>query len=80
MLYYAKSGEGKFTSVKMLLEEKIDGTNSGKYTINLPFSINSDNVKFYISAADSQTSRMQPYNAPTKFFYINQDTKQAEVY
>ncbi|MEO6692151.1 MAG: S8 family serine peptidase, partial [Saprospiraceae bacterium] len=80
MLYYAKSSEDKFIAVKMELAEKIDGTNSGKYTINLPFSINTDNIKFYISASDSQSSRMQPYNAPIKFFFINQDTKTAEIY
>jgi hypothetical protein len=80
IMYYAKSGDESFIPLKMKLSEKIDETNSGKYTVNLPFNAGSESIRFYFSANDDKTNRLSPYNAPTKFFYINAETKLAEIF
>jgi len=79
-IYYTSGGSDKFKEAGMELSDKIDETNSGKYTVSLPLNVMNDNVKFYFTASDSQKNITGPYNAPKRFFFFNNDTKQLEIY
>ncbi len=79
-IYYAKSGEDNYKEMQMELTDKMDGTNSGRYTVTLPFNIKDENVRFYFTASDSKKNITGPHDAPNKFFYFNSDTKQLEIY
>jgi subtilisin family serine protease len=69
-----------WNEMPMVLTEKSDNNNSGKYSITVPYDLRADNAKFYFSASDDKDSRTSPYNAPSKFFYFDQDTKKLVVY
>jgi serine protease AprX len=78
-MHYSFNG-GEWQELLMGIEEKVGNNNSGKYSVSVPFDLNSDAVKFYFSASDDKTQRTAPYNSPNKFFYINQQTKKLEIY
>ncbi len=78
-MYYSQNGN-EFKELLMVPDDKIDKNNSGRYSLTVPFDIKADNIKFYFSASDEKETRTSPYNAPSKFFYFNQDTKKLEIY
>ncbi|HMT12582.1 MAG TPA: S8 family serine peptidase, partial [Ignavibacteria bacterium] len=78
-MFYSVNG-GEFQERLMVPEGNTDNTNSGKYSVTVPFDLAADNVKFYFSASDNELSKTSPYRAPEKFFYINSDTKKIEIY
>jgi hypothetical protein len=78
-MYYSINGS-QYSQLLMGLEEKIDDNNSGRYFVSVPFELKSESVSFYFTASDSEKSITVPYNAPQKFFYFNQETKELEVY
>lgn len=78
-MFWSVNG-GDFQELLMGIEEKAGSGNSGKYSVSVPFDLNADALKFYFSATDDKSSRTAPYNAPTKFFYMNQETKKLEIY
>ncbi len=78
-LFYSIEGN-EFKSLTMNLIEKTGDNNSGRYYAIAPFDPYIDNAAFYISASDEAGSRTIPYNAPTKFFYINKESQKLEIY
>jgi serine protease AprX len=78
-LRYSYNG-GEWQELLMGLTKKIDGTNSGEYSVSVPFDIKTENVKFYFTAGDTEKNITSPYNAPSKFFYFSTETKMLEVY
>jgi len=78
-MYYSING-GEYRELTMGLEEKLEDTNSGKYFVSVPFDLKSESVSFYFSASDLEKSITVPFNAPQKFFYINQETKELAIY
>lgn len=78
-LFYSFNSS-EFSELQMVLTEKTDNNNSGRYTVTIPFDIRVDNTKFFFSATDSKESRTLPYSAPEKFFYFDQDTKKLVIY
>jgi subtilisin family serine protease len=77
-LHFAING-GEYAERVMGLTEKIDETNSGKYSVSVPFDFKSESVSFYFSSTDTEKSITVPYKAPQKFFYFNQ-TKDLVIY
>lgn len=78
-LYYSTE-DGEFQSIIMDNTELINDTNSGKYSVVLPFELNKPSLKIYFSASDSVSNRTVPFNAPDKFFYYNRDTELLEIF
>lgn len=78
-MFYSLNG-GEFVSLLMILAEKTDDNNSGKYTVSVPFDMKTENVKFYFTASDNKDSRSAPYLAPQKFYYFDPDTKKLLIY
>lgn len=72
--------EGYTKSIQMILAESLDETNSGRYKAIVPLSLSAAPFTFYFSAADNKTEITAPYNAPQKFFYINPNSKQIEIF
>lgn len=81
-MFYSING-GEFVELAMGLEESAAGnglgSNSGKYSISVPFGID-ENVKFYFTASDDKGNTTAPYNAPSKFFWFNPESKKLEIY
>jgi len=77
-MVYTIDGETK--EVNMVLEDKINETNSGKYSILVPVEISATPITFYFTSADIKSTITVPYNAPKKFFYYNPDTKAIEIF
>lgn len=79
-VYYTEGPSNDYKQLLMGLEEILDETNSGKYTITLPLEQKSDVMKFYFKASDSKSSIVWPYGAPNRFFYLNNETNKLEIY
>jgi subtilisin family serine protease len=75
-MFYSVNGTDEYKELTMTLGDKIDETNSGKYSVTL----NENPAKFYFTAEDSNGTVTGPYNAPGKFFITNLETKQIEIY
>jgi len=75
-MYYSADESGNFQEITMSLSDRIDETNSGRYTV----TIGETPLKFYFTAEDSKGKITGPYNAPGKFFITNNETKQIEIY
>lgn len=78
-MHYSLNG-GEFVELPMGITDKLDNTNSGKYSVSVPFDPASENCNFYFTAGDSKTTKTSPYNAPNKFFYFDKATGKLEVY
>jgi subtilisin family serine protease len=78
-MYYSLNG-GEYYELLMGITEKLDNTNSGKYSVSTPFDPTGENVNFYFTASDEKASRTSPYNAPGKFFYFDKSTGKLEIY
>jgi hypothetical protein len=78
-MHYSING-GEYNELLMGLVEKTGDNNSGKYAVSVPFDPYSENVNFYFTASDDELSKTIPFNAPTKFFYINKDKHKIEIY
>lgn len=75
-LYYSSDGSDNYQVIKMTLADKIDETNSGRYSV----TIGETPAKFYFTAEDSKGIITGPYNAPVKFFITNNETKQIDIF
>lgn len=75
-----KIADGDYHMLLMGLTDKVGDNNSGRYSVSVPFDPFSENVNFYFTASDEEVSKTIPYNAPTKFFYINKDKHKIEIY
>ena len=71
-MHYSLNG-GDYQELLMGLTEKTGDNNSGKYSVSVPFDMKTESVSFYFTASDSEKSITLPFNAPTKFFYFNQE-------
>lgn len=78
-MFYSVNG-AEFKELPMVLTDKTDDKNSGKYTVTVPFDVRADDTKFYFSASDNRDSRTLPYNAPSKFFYFDKDSGKLVIY
>ncbi|KXK45697.1 MAG: subtilisin-like serine protease [Chlorobi bacterium OLB5] len=78
-MFYSVNGT-EFKELPMVLTDKTDDKNSGKYTVTIPFDVRADDTKFYFSASDNRDSRTLPYNAPSKFFYFDKDSGKLVIY
>jgi serine protease AprX len=79
-LYYSASGRENYAAVNLEPVELFDETNSGKYAVSLPFENNSDNMKLYFTASDTEKSVYLPYGAPERFFIYYKDSGETEIY
>jgi subtilisin family serine protease len=77
-IVYTVGGESKTLSMELV--DKVNETNTGRYTAILPFEVSSAPVTFYFSASDTKGTVTVPYNAPSKFFYYNPDSKGIEIF
>ncbi len=75
-IYYSIDGSDNYQQASMLLDIKVNETNSGRYTVTISGTPN----KFYFTAEDSKGAASNPYNSPQKFYYLNSETKQVEIY
>jgi len=78
-MYYSLNG-GEFVELLMGAVESAGSENAVKYAVSVPFAMESENVKFYFTAADTEKNITAPYNAPEKFFYFNKDTGKLEIF
>jgi serine protease AprX len=78
-MFYSLNG-GDYVELLMGAVESAGSENSGKYSVSVPFAMESENVKFYFTAADTQKNITAPYNAPEKFFYFNKDSGKLEIF
>lgn len=78
-MYYSIEG-AEYIEEPLSLMDRTAENNSGKYSVTIPVNLNNKSCRFYFSASDSQTSKSLPFNAPQKFFYINQETKKLEIF
>lgn len=79
LFYYSTDGIN-YSSARMELSEKINETNSGKYSYVLSNDIKLSDLKFYFYAEDENTSRYAPYYAPRDFFYYNSENNSIEIF
>ncbi|MCI0450385.1 MAG: S8 family serine peptidase [Chlorobi bacterium] len=78
-MHYSLNG-GEYRGLLMGLEEKENETNSGGYSVSVPFDLKSESISFYFSASDLEKSITVPFNAPQKFFYIDHETRELAIY
>jgi hypothetical protein len=65
--------------MNLTLIEKLDENNSGRYTGSITW--NGGNIlKFYFTAEDSNKKISLPYYAPERFFMLDPETKQLQLY
>lgn len=79
-MFYSTDGGIEFTEAKNINADYYEGSLTARVFASLPESTNPDGLRIYFSASDSQKSITAPYNAPQKYFYINNDTKKVEIY
>jgi serine protease AprX len=81
-IYYSNTFDNEFKSVPLILKEKLDEFNSGRYstTLNLNFDPGLSELKIYFTAKDSRQTISSPFNAPEKFFIFNKENLQIQLY
>jgi serine protease AprX len=78
-MYYCTNDSGVFYPMNLTLIEKLDENNSGRYTGSITW--NGGNIlKFYFTAEDSNKKISLPYYAPERFFMLDPETKQLQLY
>ena len=78
-LYYSFDGSS-FSEASMEQTESLNDTNTGKYSVTIPDNPQSNEIKMYISATDTQKNLLWPYKAPEKFFIYHKDSGEIEIY
>ncbi len=79
-VYYSQDDESTFSEAKLDLVEKLDNTNSGKYSAELMLNKGITNLKLYFTSSDTEKNLSWPYGSPEKFFIFNTLTNQIEIY
>jgi hypothetical protein len=78
-LYYSFDGSS-FSEASMEQTESLNDTNTGKYSVTIPDNPQSNEIKMYFSATDTQKNLLWPYKAPEKFFIYHKDSGEIEIY
>lgn len=79
-LYYSEDDQTNFSEAKMNLAEKLDETNSGKYSVEIMLDKGITDLKLYFAALDTEKNLTWPYGSPDKFFIYHTLTNQIEIY
>ncbi|MGH2575896.1 MAG: S8 family serine peptidase [Ignavibacteria bacterium] len=79
-LFYSDDGSENFKEILLTLEEKMDETNSGKYSVTIQRDVNFDIMKLYFASEDEKFKITSPYNAPERFFYLKDESSEIEIY
>lgn len=79
-VFYSEDDRGTFSETKMKLVEKLDNTNSGKYSAEIMLDKGITTLKLYFTSSDTEKNLSWPYRSPEKFFICNTLSKQIEVY
>jgi serine protease AprX len=72
-LFYTLDGSNDFREAEMTLVERLGETNSGKYSVEINRDESFGMLKLFITAQDETSTVSIPYNAPEKFFYLEDE-------
>lgn len=78
--YYNTDFGNDFKEMKCELIEKIDETNSGKYSVSLKYPKLPFTLKIYFKAADTEKTISSPYGVPERYFYLDNENLKFELY
>lgn len=79
MHYWLNDSSGS-RQAALQLTEKMDDNNSGLYSGTIKWNGNSDLLKFYFTAEDTNKKINSPYYAPDRFFMLDPETKKLSIY